>query len=109
MQKPLLQVMIDRVLGDTQYDLDKNGTVSTDELTNSQSLLELELREEKAEAQKRMSWVSLFAVILVTAIVLSPIVSDSRVEALSSLLSMFYIACASIVGFYFGATAYMSK
>jgi hypothetical protein len=45
----------------------------------------------------------------VTAILMSPLVSDTRVEALGPLLSMFYLAQASIIGFYFGATAYMSK
>ena len=34
---------------------------------------------------------------------------DKRVEALADLLGLFYIAQASIVGFYFGAQAYMSR
>lgn len=93
----------------TEYDLNKDGDVSQEELTKSTDVLELELREEKAQTQKRISWVSLFSIITVTAILVSPIVSDSRVEALGPLLSMFYLAQASIIGFYFGATAYMSK
>ena len=92
-----------------EYDLNKDGDVSSEELTKSTDVLELELREEKAQTQKRISWVSLASIITVTAILVSPLVSDSRVEALGSLLSMFYLAQASIIGFYFGATAYMSK
>lgn len=93
----------------TEYDLNKDGDVSQEELTKSTDVLELELREEKAQTQKRISWVSLISTITVTAVLMSPIVSDSRVEALGPLLSMFYLAQASIIGFYFGATAYMSK
>lgn len=91
------------------YDLNRDGDVSQEELTKSTDVLELELREEKAQTQKRISWVSLFSIIIVTSILVSPLVTDSRVEALGSLLSMFYLAQASIIGFYFGATAYMSK
>lgn len=95
--------------GSTEYDLNKDGDVSQDELTKSTNVLELEVREEKANTQKRISWVSLLSTISVTAVLMSPLVSDTRVEALGPLLSMFYLAQASIIGFYFGATAYMSK
>lgn len=93
----------------TEYDLNKDGDVSQDELTKSTNVLELELREEKAQTQKRISWVALLSTIIVTAVLMSPLVSDSRVDALGNLLGLFYIAQASIIGFYFGATAYMSK
>jgi hypothetical protein len=96
-------------LTNSDYDLNKDGAVTDEELTKSNSLIELELREEKADAQKRMSWVALLSMLLFTAILCSPIISDSRVEALADLLGLFYIAQASIIGFYFGATAYMSK
>lgn len=93
----------------SDYDLNQDGSVSEEELSKSNSLVELELREQKASAQKHMSWVALFSMLLFTAILCSPIVSDSRVAALADLLGLFYIAQASIIGFYFGATAYMSK
>ena len=38
-----------------------------------------------------------------------PAMPDSRVQALSDLLGLFYIAQASIVAAYFGATAFMSR
>lgn len=101
--------MIKQLKQNSEYDLDKDGNVSEDELVTSNQLVELELREQKAEAQKLISWVALCSMILVTVVLFSPIVSDSRVQALDNLLGMFYLACASIIGFYFGATAYMSK
>lgn len=92
-----------------EYDLNKDGDVSQDELTKSTDVLELELREEKAQTQKRISWVALLSMLIVTVVLMSPLISDSRVDALGNLLGLFYIAQASIIGFYFGATAYMNK
>lgn len=79
------------------------------ELKKTQEELELELREEKADAQRRMSWIAITSMIVFTIILFTPIMSDKRVEALADLLGLFYIAQASIVGFYFGAQAYMSR
>lgn len=92
-----------------QYDLDGDGVVTDEEMKKSTEMLELELREEKADAQKRMSWVALASMIIFTIVLFSPIISDNRVNALADLLGLFYIAQASIVGFYFGAQAYMSR
>jgi hypothetical protein len=97
------------VVETSEYDLNKDGDVTDNELIKSDELLELELREEKAQTQKFISYIALTSIIIVTAVLMSPIVSDSRVESLGNLLSMFYLAQASIIGFYFGATAYMSK
>jgi hypothetical protein len=101
--------MIKPVSENSEFDLDKDGEVTDTEITKSNELMELELREEKAETQKFISYIALISIIVVTAVLMSPIVTDSRVESLGSLLSMFYLAQASIIGFYFGATAYMSK
>tara|TARA_B100001094_G_C17944105_1_gene677148 strand:+ start:112 stop:372 length:261 start_codon:yes stop_codon:yes gene_type:complete len=78
-------------------------------LKRTQEEVELELREEKADAQRRMSWIAITSMIVFTIILFTPIMSDKRVEALADLLGLFYIAQASIVGFYFGAQAYMSR
>lgn len=92
-----------------QYDLDGSGNVSEEEMKRATEILELELREEKAEAQKRMSWVSILSIIVFTAVLFMPIISEGRVKALGDLLGLFYLGQASIVGFYFGAQAYMSR
>ncbi len=92
-----------------EFDLNDDGIVDDQEIKRSQDMLELELREEKAEAQKRMAWVALASVGLVTVVLFTPYVSERRVNALGELLGLFYIAQASVVGFYFGASAYMSR
>ena len=92
-----------------QYDLNNDGTITDEEMKRATEILELELREEKAEAQKRMSWVSSSSMVIFTAFLFTPIVPETRVSALGDLLGLFYIGQASIVGFYFGAQAYMSR
>lgn len=92
-----------------EFDLNHDGVVDDEEIKRSQEMLELELREEKALAQKRMAWVALSSMVLFTVVLFTPYVSETRVSALGDLLGLFYIAQASVVGFYFGATAYMSR
>ena len=92
-----------------QFDLDGDGTVSDDEIKRSQDMLEIELREEKSEAQKKMAWVAMAAMIMGTILLFTPVIPDSRVTALSDLLGLFYIALAGVVGAYMGVSAWMSR
>ena len=72
-------------------------------------MLELELREEKSEAQKRMAWLAIGSMIIFSACLFMPIIPESRVNALGEILGLFYIAQAGIVGAYMGVTAWMSR
>ncbi len=90
-------------------DLDNDGKIGKRDLEQSDYLLELELREEKADSQRRMAWVAIVSMIVFTVLLFSPMISDSRVAALADLLGLFYIAQAGVVGAYMGVTAWMSK
>ena len=92
-----------------QFDLDGDGTVSDDEIKRSQDMLEIELREEKSEAQKKMAWVAMGSMIVFSAILFTPMVSESRVSALADLLGLFFIAQTGVVGAYMGVSAWMSR
>ena len=91
------------------FDLNKDGTLTTEEIQQSKEIMELELKEEKAEAHKRMTWVSLIAMIVFTGFLFSPVISVAKVDALGEIFGLFYLAQASVIGFYFGATAYMTR
>ncbi len=91
------------------YDLNRDGIVADEEMDLNQEILELELREEKADSQRRMAWMAMASMVLFTVFLFLPVVSDSRVEALADLLGLFYIAQAGVVGAYMGVTAWMSK
>jgi hypothetical protein len=92
-----------------KYDINYDGTVDDDEIDNAQEMLELELREEKADAHRRMAWVAMISMIVFTIALFLPVVSETRVAALADLLGLFYIAQAGVVGAYMGVTAWMSK
>jgi uncharacterized membrane protein YqjE len=89
------------------FDVDKDGKVTPEEVERKERMLEIELREEKADAQKRMAWVAMLTMIVFSALLFSPIISDGRVSALADLLGLFYIAQTGVVAAYMGATAYM--
>ena len=92
-----------------EYDVDGDGIVSDEELAAVAKLEELEMQEEKADAQRRMAWVSLISMLVFTGFVFLPIFPDSRIQALADLFGLFYIGMAGVVGAYMGMTAYMSK
>lgn len=94
---------------DKQLDLDKNGQVTSEEVTAVTTLTDNEIKEEKADAQKAISIVAMSFMIIVTLLLLAPVIPESRISVLSDLLSMLYISFSSVIGFYFGASAYMSK
>ena len=92
-----------------KHDLDGDGIVSDAELTAIAKLEEMEMKEEKAAAQKKMAWVSLISMVVFTVLVFLPIFPDSRINALADLFGLFYIGMAGVCGAYMGMTAYMSK
>tara|TARA_R110000803_G_scaffold205093_1_gene271536 strand:+ start:1307 stop:1624 length:318 start_codon:yes stop_codon:yes gene_type:complete len=92
-----------------KLDLDNDGTVTDEEISHAKDMLELELREEKAYAQKRMAWVAVSSMVGFALLPLIPWIPESRLSFLASLSDMLFLSQASIVGFYFGAQAYMAK
>ena len=90
------------------FDVDGDGKVTLDEIAMKERMLEVELREEKAESQKKMAWIAMGTMIIFTIFLFTPLMSDSRVSALADLLGLFYIAQTGIVAAYMGATAYMA-
>ena len=50
-----------------KYDIDGDGEVTDQELERHQQVVELELREEKADSQKQMAWVAMISMVLFSA------------------------------------------
>ena len=55
--------------------------LSDKELSNIEKIEQLEMQEEKADAQRRMAWISLLSMIVFTLLVFMPIFPDSRIKA----------------------------
>ena len=92
-----------------EYDADGDGTVTDDELAKHQEMLQLELQENKAQTQRQMAWVAVISMCVFALLPLAPFVPSDRLDTLASISDMLFLSQASIVGLYFGATAYMSK
>lgn len=78
------------------------------ELAMKEAEVDLENRDKREDQQRRMAWVAMISMIILTCALFLPIVSPDRIAALADLLSMFYIAQAGIVAAFFGSQAYMS-
>jgi hypothetical protein len=93
----------------SKLDLNRDGSIDSEEVRKTEKALELELREQKADTQRRIAWTSMLSMIVFTILLFTPLLSDSRVTALSDLFGLFYVAQAGIVGAYFGFTTWMQK
>ena len=90
-------------------DIDGDGTVSDNEFEKTQRLIDLENKDAKEDQLRRMAWIAMGSMVLFTGFLFLPILPIERLNALSSLLQMFYIAQAGVVATFFGASAYVSK
>ena len=90
-------------------DLDSDGTVSDEELEKADRIREMEIAEEKSDSQRRMAWVCLLSVLVLTVLLVSPAVAETRVDALSDLVGLFYISMAGVIGAHMGVQAWMSR
>ena len=71
-----------------EYDVDGDGIVSDEELAKVKAIHEAESAEEKADAQRRMAWVSIIAMLVFSAFLFLPIFPDSRIKALADLFGL---------------------
>ena len=92
-----------------KYDINRDGTVTDEEMARAKDMLEMELREEKVHQQQRMAWGAMATMLVFTVLLFTTIIPVDRVNALSDLLGLFYIAQAGVVGTYMGAQAFAAK
>jgi len=95
--------------GSPDFRFSDQVTYTEADLKRRQELLELELREEKADTQRRMAWTAMVSMSVFTVALFLPIFTDSRINALADILGLFYIAQAGIVGAFMGVVAWMSR
>jgi hypothetical protein len=68
--------------------------------------LGVEVTNELWSSRRRMAWVSLWAIILPTILILFKVHEAEMMGKISDLMSWYYLALASIVGSYFGFKAW---
>ena len=90
-----------------EYDIDGDGIVSDEELSNMKEIKETETALRKNLAQLRMARYTLIAMGAFTLAMF--FVDVERVKALADISNLFYLSGAGIVGAYMGTTAWMNK
>jgi len=86
-------------------DVYKDGEISDNELV----LLEQQRIDRRQNNQKSMAWVAMGSMIAFTVFMFLPIVGDTRIEILTEIASLFYIAQAGVIGAYMGSEALVNK
>lgn len=92
-----------------KYDLNSDGNYSEQELFFAAELRKAKADERKQRHQRNMAWFALLSIVVFTALLFTPIISVERVDSLSSILDVFYITMAAVVGAFMGVTAWMSR
>ena len=83
-------------------DLNNDGLVSEEEL-------EAWDEHMKFVTQKRIAVGAFLFMLVLTTILCTPLISETRLQALTGLISTMCIALAGIVGAYMGMSAWMAK
>jgi hypothetical protein len=89
--------------------LDGDGIVSDSEIEQSKQIQKTKDESRKQLAQRRMATATLIFMGCYAAILASPFIGLDRLEKLSAITDLLFISGSSIVGFYMGSTAYMSR
>lgn len=92
-----------------RFDLDGDGVVTDEEINRKERMINITNTDEKSDTQKKMAWIALWAIIGYGLIPLLPFIDQERLPIISSMSDTFFIALASVIGFFFGAQAYMSR
>ena len=91
-----------------EYDMNNDGNVTSQDLAVKKKIVDLDNHDKRQGQQRRMAWVAMLSMVFFTLLMFTPFVSDQKIDSLSNLLSMFYIAQAGIVASFFGAQAFMT-
>ena len=91
------------------FDVNNDGIVTGGEMEKTETMIKMENEDQKQDAQRRMAWVAMFAMIGYPLLLLIPLIPDNRITTLASISDMFYIALSGVVAVFFGTQAYISK
>ena len=92
-------------MSQSKLDMNKDGIITEQEL----AYIKAENEDKRQDQQRSMAKVAMASMVIVTCILLSPIISIERIEALTGIMTMFYMAQAGVVASFFGCAAYLNK
>ena len=89
-----------------KYDKDGDGIITDEELANMEAIEEIERLNRKQMHQRNMAWVALGSMLVFTIVMFTPLIPDSRIQLLTDVSNLFYLAQAGIVGAFMGFAAF---
>lgn len=104
-RKPRITLQLDSAY--EKYDVNRDRVLTDEEMARANEAVDIENRDKKEDQQRRMAWVAMLSMLVLTVLLLTPAIDVERVNALADLIGMFYIAMAGIVATFFGSAAYM--
>jgi|TARA_R100000093_G_scaffold59587_1_gene31290 hypothetical protein len=95
----------------SDLDLNDDGVVSDEEMAIGERMIDLENRDQKADAQRHMAWYALAGMLLYPVCVVVSVVCgiDAAAKILGDMAGVYFIAVAGIVAAFFGAQALAAK
>ena len=92
-----------------EFDIDGDGVVSDEELKREERMIRIENSDRMADQQRRMVWVSLLSVCAGVVVILTPIVSESRLNIIIPFLQVWSITNLGIVATFMAASAWSKR
>lgn len=86
-------------------DTDGDGIITDEEMDRHERWIRLENEDKLMDTQRIMAWVAMVVTILSVALLLTPIISADRMDAVSGFLNTFIVAQVGVVVGFMGATA----
>ena len=90
-------------------DCNKDGITSEEEINTVTKIQELEERISKSEAQEKMAWISLWGILVFTAILFTPWIDVTKLATIGEFVGMFYISLAGVLATYMGTQAWVLR
>lgn len=81
---------------------------SEEEVKKVEQAIEFENKDKKEDQLRQMAWIAMLSMVFFTGFLFSPFVDIPRLNALGSIIQMFYVAQAGVVATFFGANAYIN-
>jgi hypothetical protein len=94
-----------------EYDADGDGVVTDEELETSKELQELKISNERAQAQRSMSWFALWGMLLYPSLVVGSEYFGLRQASsiLGDMAAVYFVSVAGILAAFFGSQAWSNR
>ena len=106
--------MVKQFESDTEHsplDTDNDGIISDSELKAGAELQQLQISNERADAQRAMSWFALWGMLLYPSLVVASELFGLTQAAsiLGDMAAVYFVSVAGILAAFFGAQAFQNR